>query len=185
MKNKEVAVFAGGCFWCTEAVFNRLKGVISTTSGYAGGKMENPSYEDISTGDTGYTEAVKIEFNPKIIFFDKLLKIFWTIFDPTTKNRQGNDIGTQYRSVIFYTNKDQKNEAEQSIKEIIRLKIYKNPIVTEVLPLNKFYRAEEYHQNYYKNNRMVNPYCRFVIDPKIKKLIEHFNKDVKEEYKNG
>ncbi len=185
MRKSEIAVFAGGCFWCTEAIFKRLRGVIAVVSGYAGGETENPSYEEVSTGETGHTEAVKIEFDPQIISFNKLLKIFWAIFDPTTKNRQGNDVGAQYRSVVFYTNDDQKEKANKSIKEMDHLKIYKNLIVTEVLPLGKFYTAEEYHQNYYENNKTLNPYCKFVIDPKIKKLIEHFNNDVKKEYING
>lgn len=172
----QVATLAGGCFWCTEAIFKRLKGVISVTSGYAGGGMENPSYERVSSGQTGHAEAIQIVFDPKMISFNKLLEIFWVIHDPTTLNRQGPDVGTQYRSAIFYHNKEQKRIAEESKRK-------DGKIVTEIKPFTKFYTAEEYHQNYYERNKDVNPYCSIVIDPKIQKLLDKFNMDVKEEYK--
>lgn len=179
----ETATFAGGCFWCTEAIFKRVKGVESVTSGYAGGEMENPKYEDVSTGETGYAEVVQIKFDPKVISFDKLLEIFWATHNPTTLNQQGNDVGAQYRSVIFYHSPDQKKAAEDSMKRMGESGQLKDKIATEILPFEKFYTAEEYHQNYYENNKNVNPYCSLVIDPKIKKLLEKFNSEVKDEYK--
>ncbi|MCL4354718.1 peptide-methionine (S)-S-oxide reductase MsrA [Patescibacteria group bacterium] len=182
MENIKTIVFAGGCFWCTEAIFKRIKGVVSVISGYAGGKTKNPTYEEVSTGETGYAEAVEIKFDPRIISFEKLLKIFWATHDPTTKNRQGSDVGTQYRSAIFYLDKDQKQKAEDSKKEIDKSGKYRDPSVTEIFPLDRFYTAEEYHQNYYENNKYVNQYCSLVIDPKITKLIKEFNGDLKDEY---
>lgn len=166
---------AGGCFWCTEAIFKRLKGVISVVSGYAGGEMADPSYEEVSTGETGHAEAVQIKFDPKVISFGKLLDIFWVIHDPTTLNRQGSDVGIQYRSAIFYHNKEQKSIAEESKRK-------DDKIVTEIRPFTKFYTAEEYHQNYYERNKSLNSYCSIVIDPKIQKLLDKFNGDVKEKY---
>lgn len=169
-----VATFAGGCFWCTEAVFQRLKGVLSVTSGYAGGHVGNPTYSQTFSEDTGHAEAVQIRFDPSVISYEKLLDIFWVIHDPTKLNRQGEDIGPNYRSVIFYHNEEQKKLALTS----------KAPsFVTEVVPFTNFYKAEDYHQNYYNKNRDVNPYCLIVINPKIEKLIKEFNEDVKEEYK--
>lgn len=181
-KNFETATFAGGCFWCTEAIFKRLKGVVSVTSGYSGGKTEKPFYEQVSTGTTDHAEAVQIQFDPKIISFSKLLDVFWATHDPTTLNRQGQDIGTQYRSVIFYHNDKQKEEAFTSKKQFEKEKIYKGKIVTEIIPFTSFYKAEEYHQNYYESHKDY-PYCSFVINPKIKKLLAKFGKDVKEEYR--
>jgi peptide-methionine (S)-S-oxide reductase len=171
----ETATLAGGCFWCTEAIFRRLKGVESVTSGYAGGSMDNPSYADVSTGQTGYAEAVQIKFDPKVLSYEKLLKIFWATHDPTTLNRQGADVGTQYRSAIFYHSDEQKRLAEQSRQNI-------KAAVTKIEPLGKFYAAEEYHQNFYENNKGFNPYCSIVIDPKIEKLVTRFNAEVKDEY---
>ncbi len=182
MENSNIAVFAGGCFWCTEAIFKRIKGVTSVVSGYTGGKTKNPTYEDVSTEETGYAEAVEIEFDSNIVSFEKLLKIFWATHDPTTKNRQGSDVGTQYRSAIFYVDQEQKQKAEESKTEMDKSGKYNNKSVTEVLPLDKFYTAEQYHQNYYENNKFINPYCSLVINPKIEKLIKQFNADVKEEY---
>jgi len=167
MENYEIAILGGGCFWCTEAVFKRLKGVISVEPGYAGGWVENPTYEEVCTGETGHAEVVKIIFDPKLISFRELLKVFFTIHDPTTLNRQGEDIGTQYRSIIIYFNDEQKRIAEEEIKEAE--KIWKKPIVTEVVPFKNFYRAEDYHINYYERNP-DKPYCRIVIAPKIAKL---------------
>lgn len=180
---KGLATFGGGCFWCTETVFKRLKGVASVTSGYAGGNMENPTYGDVSSGRTNHAEAVQIAFDPSVISYKKLLAVFWATHDPTTKDRQGNDIGTQYRSVIFYHNDEQKKLALASKKHMDKKHKYKNPIVTEIVPFANFYKAEDYHQDYYERNRDINPYCSIVIDPKIEKLISEFNEDVKEEYK--
>lgn len=174
----ETAVFAGGCFWCTEAIFRRLKGVESVESGYVGGKVENPSYEEVSSGKTGHAEAVRVKFDPKIIGYEKLLDIFWTTHDPTTLNRQGPDVGKQYRSVIFYINENQKKEAEESKARHNE----KGRIVTTIEPLDKFYKAEEYHQDYFERNKQ-NPYCSIIIVPKIEKLIEKFNDEVKDNYK--
>lgn len=173
----ETATFAGGCFWCTEAIFRRLKGVVSVESGYAGGKGENPSYEEVSEGDTGFAEAVQVKFDPQIISFDRLLDIFWATHDPTTLNRQGPDVGTQYRSAIFYHDDKQKKTALESKEE------QSESVVTEIAPLEKFYTAEEYHQNYYERNMETNSYCSLVISPKIQKLLDKFNQDVKEEYR--
>ncbi len=178
----EVATFAGGCFWCTEAIFKRLKGVISVTSGYSGGKRDNPSYEQVSTGATGHAEAIQIEFDPSIIPYTKLLEIFWHTHNPTTLNQQGADIGTQYRSVIFYHSDEQKKLAEQSKEELKKSEMYEDPIVTEIAPFTAFYKAEDYHKDYYEKNATA-PYCTFVIDPKIQKLLKEFSNDVKEEFK--
>lgn len=179
----ETATIAGGCFWCTEAIFKRLKGVVSVTSGYTGGKTENPTYEEVSTGDTGHAEAIQIKFDPKIIPFKHILDIFWVIHDPTTLNQQGPDEGTQYRSVIFYHDDKQKELAEKSKEEMEKSKTYDKKLVTEIVPFEKFYTAEEYHQNYYEQNQDKNPYCSLVIDPKIQKLLHKFNSDVKAEYR--
>ncbi|MBI2600191.1 peptide-methionine (S)-S-oxide reductase MsrA [Candidatus Daviesbacteria bacterium] len=179
----ETATLAGGCFWCTEAIFKRLKGVISVTSGYAGGKISDPSYEHISTGKTGHAEAIQIQFDPKIISFDKLLDIFWVVHDPTTLNKQGPDVGTQYRSVIFYHDENQKRKAEESKRKLQKSGILNEKVVTEIKPFTGFFTAEEYHQNYYEINKNSNPYCLLVIDPKIEKLLIKFNQEVKEEYK--
>ncbi len=170
---KELAILAGGCFWCTEAIFKRLKGVLRVTPGYAGGEVENPSYEQVSSGSTGHAEAIEIEFNPKEISFDQLLEVFWQLHDPTTMNRQGNDVGTQYRSAIFYCNETQKKVAEQSKQKIEASGMYKDPIVTEIRPFKNFYAAEDYHQDFYDRNRDY-PYCNVIIDPKIKKLYKNF-----------
>lgn len=179
----QFATLAGGCFWCTEAIFKRLKGIISVTNGYAGGKGENPTYEEVSGGNTGFAESIQIKFNPETIPFEHLLDIFWVIHDPTTLNHQGSDIGTQYRSIIFYQNEEQKEVALKSKKELDKSRKLTNAIVTEIIPLEKFYSAEEYHQNYYERNRNTNPYCLLIINPKIQKLLDKFNNDVKEEYK--
>ena len=181
MRN-EIAVFAGGCFWRTEAIFTRLKGVVSVVSGYAGGNMNNPSYTRVSTGMTGHAEAVKITFDPKLISYETLLEVFWATHNPTTLNQQGNDTGTQYRSMILYTSKPQKEIAEKSKKLLEEKGIYEGSVVTEIAPLKSFYTAEEYHQNYY-NKYTQEPYCTYVINPKIQKLLAKFGKLVKEEYK--
>lgn len=184
MNNKnELATIANGCFWCTEAVFKRLKGIISVTPGYSGGTKENPTYDEVSMGNTGHAETIQIEFDPSIIPFEKILDVFWHTHNPTTLNQQGNDIGTQYRSAIFYHNGKQKEEALKSKSELKNQKVYKDPIVTEIIPFTKFYIAENYHKDYYDRNRSY-PYCTYVIDPKIKELMEKYGKDVKEEYKS-
>lgn len=178
----ELATFASGCFWCTEAIFKRLKGIISVTSGYAGGNSKDPSYEQVSTGATGHAESLQIEFDPSIIPYHHLLDIFWHTHNPTTLNQQGADRGTQYRSIIFYHSDEQKKIAENSKEELEKSGTYKDPIVTEIVPFTNFYPAEDYHKDYYDTNKSA-PYCTFVIDPKIQKLLKEFGNDVKEEYK--
>lgn len=181
--NSEIATIANGCFWCTEAIFKRLKGVKSVLSGYSGGRVKNPSYDQVCTGKTGHAESIQIEFDPKVIPFEKILDIFWHTHDPTTLNRQGNDVGTQYRSAIFYHNQKQKEIAEKSKRALENEGVYKNSIVTEVTPFGDFYVAEDYHKNYYDNNQGA-PYCNFIIDPKVRKLLLKYGNDVKEEYQN-
>ncbi|HXT10571.1 MAG TPA: peptide-methionine (S)-S-oxide reductase MsrA [Candidatus Angelobacter sp.] len=163
----EVAVLAGGCFWCMEAEFQRIPGVVSVTSGFSGGTTPNPTYEEVCTGATGHAEATRIEFDPKKISYEKLLDYFWDAHDPTTLNRQGADVGTQYRSVIFYNSEAQKAAAEKSKAEA--QKRFKSPIVTQIVPLTHFYKAEDYHQNYYNTHQSA-PYCEVVIRPKVDKL---------------
>ncbi len=167
MDERERAVFGAGCFWCTEAIFRRVDGVNSVMPGYAGGMKPNPAYEEVCTGTTGHAEVAEIHFDPKKISFEILLDIFWQSHDPTTLNRQGADIGTQYRSAIFYTNEGQRVGAEKS--KALAQKMFKDPIVTEIVPLTQIYQAEDYHQKYYDNNPNA-PYCRFVIKPKLDKL---------------
>jgi peptide-methionine (S)-S-oxide reductase len=168
-KGMEVATFAGGCFWCTEAVFLELNGVKSVISGYIGGHTLNPTYKDICNGDTGHAEAIQIVFDPQIISFGELLEIFFATHDPTTLNRQGNDTGTQYRSEIFYHNEIQKKLSEEYIKLLTQENTFNNPIVTKVSAATVFYEAEDYHQNYYNQNTSQG-YCSYVITPKIEKL---------------
>lgn len=165
----EIATFAGGCFWCTEAVFLELKGVESVVSGYIGGKMANPTYKEICNGDTGHAEAIQISFNPNEISFGELLEIFFATHDPTTLNRQGNDVGTQYRSEIFYHNEDQKEISESYIELLTQENTFGKPIVTGISPATLFYPAEDYHQNYY-NQHQEQGYCSYIITPKIEKL---------------
>jgi peptide-methionine (S)-S-oxide reductase len=181
MSNLETATFAGGCFWCTEAVFKRLKGVEEVISGYSGGRTANPTYEEVSGGDTGHAEAIQIKFDPKIISYEQLLEIFFKLHDPTTLNQQGADIGEQYRSAIFYHSEKQKETAEKVIEQFEKDKVYDDPMVTEVTPFTNFYEAEDYHQDYYNQNRSSNSYCRIVIDPKIQKLYKDFKGQVKED----
>ncbi len=170
---KEIATLAGGCFWCLEAVFDSLKGVESVESGYAGGKVANPSYQAVCTGTTGHAEAVQITFDPQAISFKELLQVFFTVHDPMTLNRQGADVGTQYRSAIFYHTSEQKMLAEQTIVEMNAAKIWSDPIVTEVTPFAAFYRAEDYHQEYFANNPNQ-PYCQMVVAPKVAKFRKKF-----------
>jgi len=178
----EKATFAGGCFWCTEAIFKRLKGVSSVSPGYSGGSIENPSYEQVCSGTTGHAESTQIEFDPEIIPFRTLLEVFFYTYDPTTPNQQGNDIGPQYRSAIFYHSKEQKTEAEKFIQKLTDEGVYQHPIITKIGEFKNFYIAEDYHKNYFERNREA-PYCNFVIAPKIKKLLAEFGKEIKEEYK--
>jgi len=165
----ETATFGAGCFWCVEAIFQDLKGVHSVTSGYAGGHIENPTYEEVCSGKTGHAEVAQIKFDPGIIGYEDLVNIFWTTHDPTTLNRQGGDVGTQYRSVIFYHSREQKKIAEKSKAEIEKAGLYPDPIVTEIVQLTNFYDAEDYHQNYFNNNPEA-PYCQLVINPKVLKF---------------
>ena len=176
----EKAVLGGGCFWCLDAVYRKVTGVKNVISGYAGGSTKNPTYRDICTGTTGHAEVVSIEYDPDIISYENILEIFWSIHDPTTLNRQGGDIGTQYRSVIFYQNAEQKSQAENSKKEAADSGYFKSPIVTEISPMPEFTEAEDYHQNYYTMNRMANPYCMAVIDPKVMKFVRDHAEFLKE-----
>jgi peptide-methionine (S)-S-oxide reductase len=177
----EVITLASGCFWCTEAVFKRVNGVISVISGYTGGSRDNPSYDEVCSGETGHAEAVQLKFDPKIISVKQILEIFWHTHDPTTLNRQGNDVGTQYRSAVFYNSESQKDMALKVKDELENKKVYSSPIVTEITPFRNFYEAEEYHRDYYDNNRTA-PYCNYVIDPKVNKLLTKFSSNLKGEY---
>lgn len=165
----DVAYLGGGCFWCIEAVYERIEGIHSAVSGYAGGEKENPTYYDVSYGNTGHAEVVRIEYDPEVITFKEILDLFWRAHDPTTLNRQGADVGTQYRSIILYTDEKQAEIAGESISRLETSGQYADPIVTEIVPLVKFYTAEEYHQDYFENNPTAG-YCRVVIAPKLKKL---------------
>ncbi len=172
-RNIQAAVFGGGCFWCTEAVFRELKGVISVMPGYAGGTAENPTYKMVCGGKTGHAEVIRIEFDPQKIAYTDLLTVFFATHDPSTLNRQGNDVGTQYRSIILYANEEQKREAEKFIRELNETSDKGSKIVTEVKPLEKFYEAENYHRDYYKNNSSA-PYCEVIINPKLEKVKQKF-----------
>ncbi len=169
MSDREVATLAGGCFWCLEAAFGQLRGVERVESGYSGGTVPNPSYEDVCTGTTGHAEVVQITFDPGVVSYSDLLHVFFTIHDPTTLNRQGGDVGTQYRSAIFYHSPAQKAEAERVIAELQAEKVWEDPIVTEVRPLAQFYPAEEYHRDYFRRNPNQG-YCRAVVAPKVAKV---------------
>jgi peptide-methionine (S)-S-oxide reductase len=171
--NLQIATLAGGCFWCLEAVYDEIKGVHSVESGYAGGHMDNPSYRAVCNGDTGHAEVVQVHFDPNVVSYRDLLNVFFAIHDPTTLNRQGGDVGTQYRSAIFYHNDEQKRIAEELIKDLNAQQIWDNPIVTEVTKLDKFYVAEDYHQEYFERNR-YQPYCVAVVAPKVSKFRKHF-----------
>jgi peptide-methionine (S)-S-oxide reductase len=171
--NLQVATLAGGCFWCLEAVFDELKGVESVESGYSGGHVPNPSYAQVCDGDTGHAEAVKVSFDPKVLSYKDLLTVFFTIHDPTTLNRQGNDVGTQYRSAIYYHDDEQKKTAEEVIAELSAARLWDRPIVTEVTPIENFFMAEDYHQEYFKKNPFQG-YCRIVIAPKVAKFRHKF-----------
>lgn len=179
MAQLETATLANGCFWCSEAVFKRLRGIESVKSGYVSSKVPNPSYEAVCTGRTGAAEGIEVTYDPEVISFDKILDIFWHMHDPTTLNRQGNDVGTQYRSGIYYHNEEQRRVAEASKQALGASGAYSNPIVTEILPFTNFYPAEIYHDDYYDRNRNQG-YCRLVIDPKVRKLIENYQSDLKQ-----
>lgn len=178
----ETATFANGCFWCSEAIFKRLNGIKSVLPGYSGGQVKNPAYEQVCTGRTGHAESIQIEFDPKVMNFEKILDIFWRTHDPTTLNRQGNDIGTQYRSAIFYHDLKQKEIAEKSKRDLENEGVYKDPVVTEIAPFSGFYVAEDYHKNYYDEHRDA-PYCSYIIDPKVHKLLLNYGNDVRADYK--
>lgn len=175
----ETATFANGCFWCTEAIFEQLDGVISATSGYSGGETKNPTYKEVCTGETGHAECLQIIYDPAKISFDELLEVFWETHDPTTLNRQGGDVGTQYRSGIFYHNEEQKQKAEKYKAELDKSGAFDNPIVTEITAFSKFYPAENYHQEYFENNENNNPYCKVVIRPKVDKFRKVFKDKLK------
>lgn len=175
---KEIAVFGGGCFWCTEALFKSLKGVLSVVPGYAGGTVKNPSYHEVCSGNTGHAEVIKIEFDPDIIPYSVLIDVFWNTHNPTSLNKQGNDVGTQYRSIILYTNEEQKAAAEKSLKELINSKQYESPVVTDIKPSTEFYEAENYHKDYYAKNS-DEPYCQYVISPKLIHLREKYASKLK------
>lgn len=177
-KKLEVATLGGGCFWCMEAVFDDLEGVEDVVSGYSGGHKENPTYQEVCTGTTGHAEVVQIKFDPDVISYADILRVFFSVHDPTTLNRQGNDIGTQYRSVIFYHSEEQKREAEKIISEITEARIYDNPIVTEVTAFKNFYPAEDYHQEYFAKNP-YQPYCMAVVAPKVAKFRKQFAERLK------
>ncbi|PYS81996.1 MAG: peptide-methionine (S)-S-oxide reductase [Acidobacteria bacterium] len=177
-QNKEVATLAGGCFWCLEAVFKDLRGVRSVVSGYAGGDVPRPTYREVCEGTTGHAEVVQVTFDPREVSFRELLEVFFTVHDPTTLNRQGADVGTQYRSAIFYHTPAQREAAEQVIAEMTEARVWDAPIVTEVAPLTEFYAAEDYHQNYFENNP-AQPYCRAVVAPKVAKFRKHFLEKLK------
>ena len=174
----ETATFGAGCFWCVEAVFQQLKGVNKVTSGYSGGHVKNPAYKEVVSGNTGHAEAVQIDYNPEIISYEEILEVFWKTHDPTTLNRQGPDIGPQYRSVIFYHDQQQKEIAENSKQKMDQSGYFDDPIVTAIEPYKNFYVAEDYHQDFYENNPNQ-PYCRFNIDPKMEKLQDQFGRYLK------
>jgi peptide-methionine (S)-S-oxide reductase len=175
----DTATFATGCFWCTEAIFEGLKGVMKVTSGYTGGSVKNPTYKEVCTGETGHAECVQIVFEPNKITFDELVEVFFEVHDPTTLNRQGADVGTQYRSAIFYHSQEQQQKAEHYKNELNKSGAFDKPIVTEIAASSTFYPAEDYHQEYYENNKNSNPYCSVVIRPKLDKFRKVFANKLK------
>jgi peptide-methionine (S)-S-oxide reductase len=178
MNKTEQVVFANGCFWCTEAVFQRIEGVEEVVSGYTGGTIKNPAYREVCAGKSGHAEAITITYQPQIVSFNTLLEVFFTTHDPTTLNRQGNDMGTQYRSEIFFTSEEQKGKAEAFITLLNEKKVFPKPIVTQVTPLDVFYKAEEDHHNYYNENK-EQPYCQFTITPKLEKIKKFYAEKLK------
>ncbi|OLY92629.1 peptide-methionine (S)-S-oxide reductase MsrA [Cnuella takakiae] len=175
----DTATFGTGCFWCTEALFEQLNGVLKVTSGYSGGHVANPSYKAVCEGTTGHAECVQVQYEPNKISYDELLEVFWQVHDPTTLNRQGADVGTQYRSVVFFHNAEQKQKAEHYKAELEKSGAFPKPIVTEIAAFAKFYPAEDYHQEYYANNKNTNPYCAVVIRPKMEKFQKAFANKLK------
>lgn len=174
----ETATFGSGCFWCTEAIFQQVDGVLRVESGYSGGKVKNPTYKEVCSGLTGHAEVIRLTYNPTVVSYDQLLEIFWQTHDPTTLNRQGADVGTQYRSVIFYHSDVQKQKAEYYKRRLEEENVFGKPIVTEISPAGEFFKAEDYHQNYYNLNRNA-PYCSFVITPKLEKFRKAFGEKLK------
>lgn len=174
----DTATFGAGCFWCTEAQFQQLNGVVGVESGYSGGAVKNPSYKDVCTGTTGHAEVCNVYYDPSIISFDEMLAAFWMTHDPTQLNRQGNDVGTQYRSVVFYHNEEQRKKAEEYKKKLTDEKVFDKPVVTEISPFSEFYKAENYHQNYFNENG-DQPYCAFVVRPKVEKFQKVFKDKLK------
>lgn len=179
MDKVDTATFGTGCFWCTEAIFEQLQGVLKVTSGYSGGDVKNPTYKAVCTGETGHTECVQVVYEPEKISYDDLLKVFFEVHDPTSLNRQGADVGTQYRSAIFYSSPEQKEKAEYYKDELNKNGAYDKPIVTEITAFKEFYPAEDYHQEYYRNNKNTNPYCSIVIRPKLDKFEKVFGNKLK------
>lgn len=179
MSQRDTITLAGGCFWCLEAVYDDMEGVLSVESGYMGGRQPNPSYRDVCTGRTGHAEAVEVTFDPDVTSLRDILEVFFAIHDPTTLNRQGNDVGTQYRSAIFYHSDEQRAVAEQVIRELTAAKAFPDPIVTEVAPASTFHMAEDYHQEYFANNPQQ-PYCAYVVAPKVQKFRHKFQEKVKQ-----
>ena len=178
--NYEKATFGTGCFWCTEVIFDQLEGVEKAVSGYSGGQTDNPTYKQVTGGETGHAECIEVTYDPAKISYDELLEVFWQVHDPTTLNRQGADVGTQYRSVIFYHNDEQKQKAEKYKKELDESGAYDDPIVTEIAPASTFYIAENYHQEYYELNKNTNPYCAMVVRPKLEKFRKVFKDKLKQ-----
>ncbi|GAA0892028.1 peptide-methionine (S)-S-oxide reductase MsrA [Fulvivirga kasyanovii] len=176
------ATLGAGCFWCVEAVFQQVEGIVSVESGYTGGKVKNPTYREVCSGLTGHAEVARITYNPEVISFEDILEIFWKTHDPTTLNKQGADVGTQYRSAIFYHDDEQKAIAEKYKQELDQAKIFDDPIVTEISPLKEYYKAEDYHQNYYNQNS-AQPYCSYVVRPKVEKVRRLFTDRLKEQTK--
>lgn len=179
MDKVDTATFGTGCFWCTEAIFEQLDGVVKVTSGYMGGTVKNPTYKEVCTGETGHAECVQVEYEPSKISYDELLKVFFEVHDPTSLNRQGADVGTQYRSAIFYHSPEQKEKALYYKNELNKNGAYDKPVVTEISPASAFYVAEDYHQEYYQNNKNTNPYCSIVIRPKLEKFQKVFAGKIK------
>ena len=177
--SNQIAVFGNGCFWCTEAIFQKLIGVVSVAPGYSGGSKPEPSYEEVCGGATGHAEVIKIEYDPEQVEYKVLLEVFFSTHDPTTLNRQGNDVGDQYRSAIFYSSEEQKKAAEEFIAQLTAEKVYNSKIVTQIKPLEKFYGAEDYHRNYFERNK-DKPYCQVIINPKLQKFKQHYAKLMKE-----
>ncbi len=174
MATSEVATLAGGCFWCLEAVFDQLEGVQSVESGYMGGHRAEPTYEEVCSGATGHAEVVRVTFDPAVVAYRDLLAVFFTVHDPTTLNRQGNDVGTQYRSAIFFHTPEQEKAAREVVARLSEEKVWANPIVTEIVPAMTFWQAEDYHQEYFERVGSQNPYCSFVVEPKVAKFRKHF-----------